>query len=268
MIRGEVVPIKSDLTMDGNSENVMARQAVYSVASGKGGVGKTTTTVNLGTSLGQAGNRVVIVDVDLGMANLAGYVSLDPESNVTLHEVLAGTAPIQTATYKLADNIFAVPSATALDRYSETETERLADIVGTLKEAFDVVMLDVGAGVNYESVLPLGLADSVLLVTTPQPAAIQDTRKTLELVQQAGGDVRGVIVARTRTEDPLSPEAVAEQIDQKFLGAIPEDPAIRESVREGRPVVIYSPNSLAANAYDRIANQLLDEGEPTREHGT
>lgn len=234
----------------------MARHTVYSVASGKGGVGKTTTTVNLGTALAGAGNRVVIVDVDLGMANLAGYVSLDPDDNVTLHEVLAGKAPIQRATYRLADDIFAVPSATALERYSETETERLDDAVAALKEAFDVVMLDVGAGVNYESVLPLGLADRVLLVTTPQPAAVRDTQKTLELVEQAGGTVKGVVVTRTRNDDPVSAEEVAEEIGVDLLGAVPEDGAIRESVREGRPVVVHSPNSLSAQAYERIAELL------------
>jgi septum site-determining protein MinD len=239
----------------------MARHTVYSIASGKGGVGKTTTTVNLGTALAQAGNRVVIVDVDLGMANLAGYVSLDPESNVTLHEVLAGTAPIQKATYKLADNIFAVPSATALERYSATETERLDAAVEALEGPFDVVMLDVGAGVNYESVLPLGLADRVLLVTTPQPASIQDTKKTLELVEQAGGEVMGVVVTRTRNDDPVSAEAVAEEIGVTLLGAVPEDGAIRESVREGRPVVVHSPNSLSAQAYGRVAELMTEDDE-------
>lgn len=239
----------------------MARHTVYAIASGKGGVGKTTTTVNLGTALAQAGHRVVIVDVDLGMANLAGYVSLDPDSNVTLHEVLAGKAPINKATYRLADNIFAVPSATALERYSETETERLGDAVDALREAFDVILMDVGAGVNYESVLPLGLADRVLLVTTPQPAAVRDTKKTMELVDQAGGTVKGVVVTRTRPDDPIDYEALAEDIGHELLTKVPEDDAVRASVRQGRPVVVHSPDSPAAQAYARLANMLVADDE-------
>jgi len=131
----------------------MSHETVYAIASGKGGVGKTTTTVNLGTALAEAGQRVAIVDVDLGMANLAGFVSLTPDST-TLHDVLAGAVSIDDATYRLADNIVAVPSGTSLDEYAETSPEGLHDVVEELRSQFDYVFLDVGAGISHETVLP------------------------------------------------------------------------------------------------------------------
>ncbi len=156
----------------------MSQETVYAIASGKGGVGKTTTTVNIGTALAQAGKRVAVVDVDLGMANLAGFVSLTPDST-TLHDVLAGDASIEDATYRLADNIVAVPSGTGLDEYAEASPEGLGDVVDELRTAYDYVFLDVGAGISHETVLPLGLADAVLVVSTPEPAAVQDSKKRL-----------------------------------------------------------------------------------------
>jgi len=232
------------------------QETMYAIASGKGGVGKTTTTVNLGTALAGVGNQVVIVDVDLGMANLAGFVSLDAEGT-SLHDVLAGSASVEAATYELADGIWAIPSGVALDGYADVATENLSDVVETLRDRFDYVLLDVGAGVSHETVLPLGLADSTLLVSTTEPASIQDAAKTKDLVGRAGGQVRGVVATRTRPDDPVSPTAVAEEVGDDLLVAVPEDGMVRESVHAGTPLVVHDPKSPAAQAYRYLAARLL-----------
>jgi len=240
------------------------QETVYAIASGKGGVGKTTTTVNLGTALAGVGNRVVIVDVDLGMANLAGFVSLGADGT-SLHDVLAGSASVESATYELADGIWAIPSGVELDGYADVATENLSDVVGTLRERFDYVLLDVGAGVSHETVLPLGLADATLLVSTTEPASIQDAAKTKDLVGRAGGRVRGVVVTRTRPEDPVAPTAVAEEVGDDLLVAVPEDGTVRESVHAGTPLVVHDPKSPAAQAYRYLAARLLGQaGEEDR----
>ncbi|QSX00058.1 cell division ATPase MinD [Haloterrigena alkaliphila] len=233
----------------------MSHETVYAIASGKGGVGKTTTTVNLGTALAGAGERVAIVDADLGMANLAGFVSLSPDST-TLHDVLAGDASVDDATYRITDNIVAVPSGTSLDEYADTSPEGLRDVVAELREEFDYVFLDVGAGVSHETVLPLGLADAVVLVSTPEPAAVHDSKKTLELTERAGGEVAGLVVTRTRPESDVSYEEIATRLETPLLGTVPEDPAARESVYAGTPLVVYEPDGPAAVAYRRLAADL------------
>ncbi|MFC6716636.1 cell division ATPase MinD [Natrialbaceae archaeon GCM10025810] len=237
---------------------------VYAIASGKGGVGKTTTTVNLGTALAQAGERVAIVDVDLGMANLAGFISLNADSN-TLHDVLAGDASIEEATYELAEGIVAVPSGTDLDDYAKTSPEGLREIVEHLREEFDFVFLDVGAGVSHETVLPLGLADAVLLVSTPEPASIHDSSKTLELTDRAGGAVEGLLLTRTRPESDVSYEDVAAKVGVPLLGTIPDDPGVRDSVYAGTPLVVHDPKSPAAVAYRRLAAALAGLAPPEEE---
>ncbi|QRV13789.1 cell division ATPase MinD [Haloterrigena salifodinae] len=233
----------------------MSHETVYAIASGKGGVGKTTTTVNLGTALAQAGERVAIVDADLGMANLAGFVSLTPDST-TLHDVLSGNASIDDATYRITDNIVAVPSGTGLDEYADTSPEGLREVVADLRERFDYVFLDVGAGVSHETVLPLGLADAVVLVSTPEPAAVHDSKKTLELTERAGGEVSGLVVTRTRPDSDVSYEEIAARLETPLLATIPDDPAARESVYAGTPLVVYEPDGPAAGAYRQLAADL------------
>ncbi|MXV61688.1 P-loop NTPase [Natronorubrum sp. JWXQ-INN-674] len=240
----------------------MSHETVYAIASGKGGVGKTTTTVNLGTALAQAGERVAIVDVDLGMANLSGFVSLTPDST-TLHDVLSGDASIDDATYRITENIVAVPSGTSLDEYADTSPEGLREVVDDLRSQFDYVFLDVGAGVSHETVLPLGLADSVLLVSTPEPAAVHDSKKTLELTERAGGEVTGLIVTRTRPDSDIAYEEIADQLGTPLLGTIPDDPAARESVYAGTPLVVYEPDGPAAVGYRQLAADLAGIDIPT-----
>ncbi|MFC3957711.1 MinD/ParA family ATP-binding protein [Halovivax cerinus] len=233
----------------------MAQETVYAIASGKGGVGKTTTTVNLGTALAQAGERVAIVDADLGMANLAGFVSLSPGS-ATLHDVLAGDATIEEATYRLAENIVGVPSGNELADYAETQPDGLGDVVDALRDRADYVLLDVGAGVSHETVLPLGLADAVVLVATPEPAAIQDVRRTMELVERVDGSIAGLLVTRTHPTGDVDPETIGEKLGLSVLGSIPEDRAVRASVYAGTPLVVHAPESDAATAYREFAARL------------
>ncbi|AHG00226.1 cell division protein [Halostagnicola larsenii XH-48] len=235
----------------------MSDKTVFAIGSGKGGVGKTTTTVNLGTALAQTGERVAIVDTDLGMANLAGFVSLSTEST-TLHDVLSGNASVSDATYPLTDNIVAVPSGTGLEEYAETSPEGLRDVVDELREKFSYVFLDVGAGVSHETVLPLGLADAVLVVSTPEPASVHDTKKTLELTDHARGNAGGLIITRTRSESNVSPEDIASRLGIPLVGSIPDDPAVRESLYAGTPLVVYDSQRPAAVAYKQLAADFSD----------
>jgi len=239
----------------------MSRETVYAIASGKGGVGKTTTTVNVGTALAGAGNTVAVVDTDMGMANLAGLVSLSPDAT-TLHEVLAGEASVEEATYELADGIVAVPSGADLESYADVDAAGLGDVVDRLREGFDYVLLDVGAGISHESVLPLGLADEVVLVTTPEPASVKDASKTADLTERADGSVAGLIITRVRDDRNFDFEGIADRVGVPLLGTVPEDDAVRDSVYTGTPVVVDAPDSPAAVAYRRLAKRLVGDGDP------
>jgi septum site-determining protein MinD len=230
----------------------MSSTTVYAVASGKGGVGKTTTAVNLGTALAGAGHSVVLVDTDLGMANLAGFVNLSPDGP-TLHDVLSGDATVTEATYEVAERIGAVPSGTELTSFAQADATGLREVVDQLRSEFDYVLLDVGAGISHESVLPLGIADATIFVSTPEPASVQDVKKTVELAEQAGGDISGLVLTRTRSGDDVSYEQIAARLDLPLLGTIPEDDAVRDSVYARTPLVVNTPDSPAAAAYRELA---------------
>lgn len=235
----------------------MSGNTVYAIASGKGGVGKTTTVANLGTALVGAGQTVALVDADLGMANLAGFVSLSPDGP-TLHDVLSGEATIADATYEVADGIAAVPSGTELEGFAATDVTGLGEVVETLRGEFDYVLVDAGAGVSHESVLPLGIADRVVLVSTPEPASVQDVRKTIELTEQIDGEIAGLVVNCTRPGSNVSSEEIANRLGVDLLGTVPEDETMRDSVYAGTPLVAYDPDAPAARAYRALAAGLAN----------
>jgi len=229
----------------------MAR--VFAVASAKGGVGKTTTTANLGAILAETGADVVVIDGDIGMANLGAALGIDSPPT-TLHDVLSGTAKTSEATYEGPGGVYVVPGDTALSSYAPADPENLPSVLRTHSQA-DYVLIYVGAGVSHETSLPLSLADEVLLVSTSERDALRDTEKTRQLTEQLGGTVAGAVITRTDASTPIS-ELATGTLAATVVGAIPEDEAARESLAVGEPLSTYAPNSPAAAAYRELIAEL------------
>ena len=244
----------------------MSEDTVYAIAGGKGGVGKTTVAANLAVALSELGiGSVAVVDVDLGMANLAQFFGVEP-SGATLNDVLAQQASVEEALYDLTDDLTLLPGSSALDSYVETDTEHLKTVVARLRERFDFVILDLGAGISYETVLPLEIVDAVILVTAPDEAAIDNTRTTAAIVSRAGSTPGGVVVNQYRSGESTQPAAVAAELNLKLLGSVPADDAVHDALEAGQPVFQYAPESPAAAAFGDLAgavvpNSLIDEIE-------
>jgi len=221
---------------------------VFTIAGGKGGVGKTTTAVNIGVALEDAGYDVVIVDADLGMANLAAMLEVDYDTS--LHEVLAERAAISDTLTDGPGGATLVPGEQSLEAFADADPAKLRKVIKTLSNAYDVVLIDTGAGLSHEATVPLGLADSVLLVTTPDSVAIGDAEKTAQLSQRVDGEVIGTIL--TRAEGPEDIEAVEGSLNYPLLAVIPED----TEATTNEPHVLNFPDSPAAKAYIRLAEAL------------
>lgn len=237
------------------------RGDVITVTSGKGGVGKTTTAVNLAVALRQRGHAVVVLDADLGMPNVEGFFDLDVEQSA--HDVLAGDADVDDAVIELTEGLAVLAGDHSLEGFAAADPAELEAVVETLAERYRYVVVDTGGGLTYEGLVPLELGDEVILVTAPDPAAVGDTAKSEAMADRLDVPVRGVVV--THATDETDAEAVAADLDVDLLGVVPRETAVAESTAEGVPVAAYAPKSRAAAAYDRIAARMSDDDEATLE---
>ena len=239
---------------------------VYALAGGKGGVGKTTSTINLGAALRAAGHDTIVVDADLAMANLGAMV--DVLSGPTLHDVLAGEAALHEALVWLPEDgsptrsppdegpqLVAVPGSRSLDAFAAADPDDLGGVLRSLADAADFVLCDTGAGLSHENAVPLGVADGVVVVTTPDPVAVADARKTIDFTARAGGTIVGAVVTHAGEETDVS--ALADELGVEMLAVVPETDAAGDE-----PLVETAPGSYAADAYERLAATLADRGDP------
>jgi septum site-determining protein MinD len=220
---------------------------VCTVAGGNGGVGKTTTAINLGAALAARGYETVVVDADLAMPNVADV--LDVEVDTCLHDVLAGSATI-SETLTDADGLTVIPGETSLDAYADADPKKLPKVVNTLARTYDVVIIDTAAGLSTETTVPLELADGVVLVTTPDHVSLTDTGKTGTLSEMVDSPILGALLVRATDDTPIAD--IDAEFDFPLLGGIPED---YDAVGD-EPLVTNASDSPAAAAYRDLADEL------------
>jgi septum site-determining protein MinD len=226
---------------------------VYTIASGKGGTGKTTVTANLGAMLARYGKKTCILDADVGMANLGLILGLD-ELPVTLHEVLAGKARVRDAIYEGPFGVKVVPSGLSLQGFQQSNPDRLKDVMTDLVSEFDILILDAPAGISRDGVIPLTLADGVILVVNPEISSIVDSLKTKILTETVGGHIEGAIINRVASSgNEFNTAQMEKLLGTRVIGVIPEDPNVRRASAGRTPVVVKYPASSASRAFRRIA---------------
>ncbi|AXG05825.1 hypothetical protein DU500_04885 [Haloplanus rubicundus] len=232
---------------------------VYAVASGKGGVGKTTTVANLGAVLAAGGHETVVVDADLGMGNLAGALGVDADEGPTVHDVLAGRATAAEARREGPVGLGVLPASDSLDDFGAANPSNLTALLDGLDEAgAEVVLVDTSAGLSHDSVEPLRIADEVLLVSTPERGALGDTAKTRDVAGRFGTPMAGAVVTRIASDTDL--DAVADRLGVPIRGSIPDDPAVSAAAEGGDPLVVAAPDAPATDAYRRLAVDLTGDG--------
>ncbi|MDV3103110.1 cell division ATPase MinD [Thermococcus waiotapuensis] len=231
---------------------------LISIASGKGGTGKTTTTANLSIALGKLGKKVLAVDADLTMANLSLVMGID-DAEPTLHDVLAGEATVDEVVYQTRyENVDLIPAAIDWEHVKKADPRKLPVVIKPLKDRYDFVLIDCPAGLQMDAMNAMLSGEEVILVTNPEIACIADTMKVGIVLKKAGLAVLGFVLNRYgRSENDIPPEAAEEVMEVPLLAVVPEDPKVREATLEGVPVVEYAPESEGARAFMKLAEEVI-----------
>ena len=239
---------------------------VIVITSGKGGVGKTTTTANIGTGLAQLNKKVVMIDTDIGLRNLDVVMGLENRIVYNLVDVVEGKCRIRQALIKdkKYPDLCLLPSAQTRDKDAVTP-EQMVELINELREEFDYILLDCPAGIEQGFKNAVAGADRALVVTTPEVSAIRDADRIIGLLEAEEISKMDLIVNRIRMDmvrrgDMMSMEDVTDILGIPILGAIPDDEEIVISTNQGEPLV--GMNSFAGQAYLNICKRILGQEVP------
>lgn len=239
---------------------------IITITSGKGGVGKSTTTANLAVGLANAGKKVVAVDFDIGLRNLDMILGLENRIVYDIVNVMEGECNLSQALIndKRAKNLYFLPASQSKDK-TILDKEKVAKLIEKLKEEFEYVLLDSPAGIEGGFEHSIFLADEALIVSTPEVSSVRDADRVIGIIDakskkaQMGQEVKKrIIINRLKPEmaekgEMLSVDDVLKILSLPLIGVIPEDDKIVSSTNTGEPV-IYG-NSLSSQAYKNITRK-------------
>ena len=240
---------------------------VIVITSGKGGVGKTTTTANVGTALAMLGKKVVMVDTDIGLRNLDVVLGLENRIVYDLVDAVRGNCRLKQALIKdkRLDNLYLLPAAQTKDKTSVT-TDQMMELCTKLKEEFDYVIIDCPAGIEHGFKNAIAGAEEALVVTTPEVSAVRDADRIIGLLEAAGIAEPRLIINRIRTNmvktgDMMGVDDILDILAVDLMGIVPDDDAIVVSTNRGEPTV-FDDNSRPGLAFRNIARRIEGEDVP------
>jgi flagellar biosynthesis protein FlhG len=231
---------------------------ITAVTSGKGGVGKTFVTANLAAALARQGERVLVLDADLGLANLDVVLNLYPK--LTLHDVFTGQTQLEDAILPAPGGFSVLLAGSGMIEYSRltpTVRDQLDDVIQRVRPRFDRVLLDTGAGISDVVLYTVSLADEVLIVATPEPTSLTDAYATIKVLRP--GEGRAIRNQLQLVIDRYVNSMLDKPLSIELLGEVPHDSAVRESVIKRELLIEHAPGTPAARAIAAAAAKQLGD---------
>lgn len=238
------------------------------ITSGKGGVGKTTTTANLGTALALQGKKVCLIDTDIGLRNLDVILGLENRIIYDLVDVIEGRCKIQQALVKdkrFEEDLFLLPAAQTTDK-NAIAPEQMKKLVDELKRDYDYILIDCPAGIEQGYKNAVAGADRAIVVTTPEISAIRDADRIIGMLEQENIEPPKLIINRIKrnlvnSDDAMDINEITMHLSIDLLGIIMDDENVISSSNKGEPIVLNPANS-ASLGYRNIARRILGESVP------
>ncbi len=245
---------------------------IIAVTSGKGGVGKTFVSANLAAALTRRGQRVLVLDADLGLANLDVVLNLHPK--ITLHDVFTGKAILSDAIIAAPGGFSVVLAGSGMVEYSRLTPEvrnQFLSVIEELTPRYDVILLDTGAGISDVVLFSISLASEVLIVATPEPTSLTDAYAAIKVLamQQKRQHVRMIVNQTARPGDGRAITSQLQQVVERFvvtesgkpvrlihMGDIPGDPTVRATVMRRQLLLQHAPGCPAALAISQLAGKV------------
>ncbi len=237
------------------------------ITSGKGGVGKTTTSANLGTALALSGKKVCLVDTDIGLRNLDVIMGLENRIIYDLVDVIEGRCKLKQALIKdkRFDSLYLLPAAQTKDK-TDIEPDQLKNLINELKQENDYVIIDCPAGIEQGFRNAVSGADRAIVVTTPELSAVRDADRIIGLLEKEDIEPPRLIVNRIRSHmmkngEMLDVDEIASILSIDLIGIIVDDENVIKCSNKGEPIALQS-SSKASIAYRNIARRILGETVP------
>ncbi len=240
---------------------------VIVITSGKGGVGKTTTTANIGTGLAVAGHKVVLIDTDIGLRNLDVVMGLENRIVYDLVDVVEGVCRVKQALIKdkRFEGLYLLPAAQTRDKSSVTP-EQMINLINELKAEYDYIIVDCPAGIEQGFKNAIAGANRAIVITTPEVSAVRDADRIVGLLE--ANELRNpkLLINRVRIDmvkrgDMMSIDDIIDILAIDLIGVVPDDEKIVISTNRGEPAVIDD-KSLAGQAYRNITKRIQGEEVP------
>lgn len=234
------------------------------ITSGKGGVGKTTTTANIGTALASMNKKVVLVDGDTGLRNLDVLMGLENRIVFTLLDVIEEKCKLKQALIKdkRFNNLYLLPTAQTRDK-CDVDKEKMLELIEKLKQEFDYIIIDCPAGIEQGFENAIVGADWSIVVVNPEVTSVRDADRVIGKLDSKGIDRHELVVNRINTDmvrdgNMLSVDDILDSLAIKLIGVVPDDRKITISTNKGEPIVLDE-KAYSGQAFKNIAKRILGE---------